>query len=71
MVMSRTAALAAALVLLAAFVSHAPAGVIRHDMDDGLYTGLATSSDYASVGTLAFNIGSRSYLCSASLIDPD
>ena len=47
------------------------AGVIRGDVLDSFYTGLAAQSVYESVGFLRWNEGTSSYIASGTLISPE
>lgn len=47
------------------------AGVIRGDVPDSFYTGLAAQSVYDSVGFLRWNEGASGYIASGTLISPE
>jgi hypothetical protein len=53
------------------FLAAGRAGVIRGDVLDSFYTGLAAQSVYESVGFLRWNEGTSSYIASGTLISPE
>jgi hypothetical protein len=53
------------------FLAAGRAGVIRHDVNDSLYTSLAAQSVYDSVGFLRWNEGAIRYIASGTLISPE
>ena len=57
--------------VLLGFLAAGRAGVIRGDVLDSFYTGLAAQSVYESVGFLRWNEGTSSYIASGTLISPE
>ena len=57
--------------VLLGFLAAGRAGVIRHDVNDSLYTSLAAQSVYDSVGFLRWNEGASGYIASGTLISPE
>jgi len=57
--------------VLLGFLAAGRAGVIRDDVSDSLYTGLAAQSAYDSVGFLRWNEGASGYIASGTLISPE
>jgi secreted trypsin-like serine protease len=53
------------------FLAAGRAGVIRGDVLDSFYTGLAAQSVYDSVGFLTWNEGESGYIASGTLISPE
>jgi len=57
--------------VLLGFLAAGRAGVIRGDVSDSFYTGLAAQSVYDSVGFLTWNEGTSGYIASGTLISPE
>ncbi len=57
--------------VLLGFLAAGRAGVIRHDVNDAVYTSLAAQSVYDSVGFLTWNEGASGYIASGTLISPE
>lgn len=57
--------------VLFGFLAAGRAGVIRGDVPDSFYTGLAAQSVYDSVGFLRWNEGGSGYIASGTLISPE
>lgn len=57
--------------VLLGFLAAGRAGVIRDDVLDSVYTGLAAQSAYDSVGFLRWNEGASGYIASGTLISPE
>lgn len=57
--------------LLLVLLATGRAGVIRGDVPDSFYTGLAAQSVYDSVGFLRWNEGASGYIASGTLISPE
>jgi secreted trypsin-like serine protease len=57
--------------VLLGFLAAGRAGVIRHDVNEAVYTSLAAQSVYDSVGFLTWNEGASGYIASGTLISPE
>ena len=57
--------------VLLGYLAAGRAGVIRGDVSDSFYTGLAAQSVYDSVGFLTWNEGTSGYIASGTLISPE
>lgn len=66
----RMGGLTAAVVLTALTGHSAPAGTIRHDVDDALYLALAGEPVYAAVGRISITRTGGGFLGSGTLISP-
>ena len=67
----RCGSISAGACVLLGFLAAGRAGVIRGDVSDSFYTGLAAQSVYDSVGFLRWNEGASGYIASGTLIAPE
>ena len=71
LILKRLCALASCAVPVLAGVSAIPAGTIRHDRSDALYTELADDTAYQSVGSISWRQGGGAFAASGVLISND